>query len=70
MNSLITGPPLGDTAVEFLFTEFCLKSSMQNYVSNAIKKKKKQTNTTTMNIFCLFLIFNFIIWQLRVIGWL
>lgn len=41
MNSLITGPPLGDTAVEFLFTEFCLKSSMQNYVSNAIKKKKK-----------------------------
>lgn len=44
MNSLITGPPLGDTAVEFLFTEFCLKSSMQNYVSNAIKKKNNKHN--------------------------
>lgn len=55
MNSLITGPPLGDTAVEFLFTEFCLKSSMQNYVSNAIKKKKNKQTQQQWIYFAYFL---------------
>lgn len=55
MNSLITGPPLGDTAVEFLFTEFCLKSSMQNYVSNAIKKKKNKQIQQQWIYFAYFL---------------